>query len=314
MSFCCFALVTLAAAPPKFSDLRRRTSANTVVSPSCSTKSISPKRQKTITLAALMKEFVVEELVTLSRQLAYCESTFRGSGRIDSDVREMLHRAFLDACPSLINLGLQNTLSLCETFFQRTLREELSDDQFSEAANQIFRLFQNEASGVICFKTDEDYTHIVNGDEPIPEYVRDRFAKCVYELEESARCILYERGTASVFHSMRAIEVVLKATWKTLGLTPFKLADSWGNLLTPLEEQLARPPKNPHPVWQANLSFFSEVVHDIRAVKRPYRDTTMHVESTYGLPDARAIFNASKTLIRHAAKQLDQDGNFLPLP
>jgi hypothetical protein len=268
---------------------------------------------ETITLAALMKEFHVQELVTFSRQLAYCASTFSGSGKIDPEVRDALRIAFVNACPALVNIGLKNTLILSGDFFQRTLREELSDDQFSEAANQLFKTLQNETFGVICFKTDTTYTKIIDGDDPMPHHIRDRFPQAVAELEEAAKCVLYERGTACVFHSMRAVEVVLKASWKILGLPAPQKADSWGNLFKPIDDQLAANPKNAHPLWQANRQFLAELVADVRAAKQAYRDPTMHVESNYTLAEARAIFNATKTLIGHAAKQLDQDGNFLPL-
>jgi HEPN domain-containing protein len=153
-------------------------------------------------------------------------------------------------------------------------------------------------------------TNSILGD--IPDFVRDRFPTAVSEMDEAERCLLFDRSAACVFHVMRAVEVALKAAWHTLGLHPPKLADSWGQLLKPIDEQLAVPPKNPNLDWQANLPFFSELVFDIRAAKRRYRDTTMHVESTYTTEEAKAVLSAVVTMIRHAAKRLDQDGNLLP--
>lgn len=225
--------------------------------------------------------------------------------------REAILKAVIKSADTLGNLGMTTSLNLGVDFVAQVKIGNLSDDAVAQAAHNLFKAIEMECLGVICFRTDECNTKILEGYPPHSSHLQDRFPRALREIEEASKCILYERGTACVFHVMRAVEVVLKATWKTLGLSPPKLSDSWGALLQPLDQQLQPllAPSARNPTWQSNLSFFSEVVADVRATKRCYRDTTMHVESTYTLEEARAIFNAVKTLVSDAAKHLDQDGN-----
>jgi hypothetical protein len=269
---------------------------------------------ESITLWSLLKEFCVYDFVELLDVLAHCDHAYRAGKPIARSTRDALIKVIIEASQILVDLGLVTSANLAVDFIAQIKLGQLSDDAFSQGAHSLFKTIEMETRGIICFKTDDSYIKILEGYTPIPSHVADRFPRAVQEIEDAAKCMLYERGTACVFHSMRAIEVALKAAWKTLGLPTPKFSDSWGTLLKPLDEQLEVPPKNPHPVWQANLSFFSEVVHDVRAAKRTYRDSTMHVESTYTNSEARAIFNATKTLITDAAKRLDQDGNLLPAP
>jgi hypothetical protein len=276
---------------------------------------------ETATLWTILKEFCVQELVTLIRQLAYGNAAFGKDDESDNcaldypTARGSLFATISDALPVLDNLGLKISLGIAEDFLVKLGRHEiiaLNNVELGHSCYNLYRTIQRETEGIICFKTDDTYIRIFDGDEPLSNQVADRFLRAVQEIREAAKCLLFDRSTACVFHSMRAIEVALKAVWKTLEIHPPKLSDSWGELLKPLGKQLACDPKDRHPVWQANLDFFSEVVADIRAAKRSYRDSTMHVESTYTAAEARAIFNSTKTLIAHTAKRLDQEGNFLP--
>jgi hypothetical protein len=138
------------------------------------------------------------------------------------------------------------------------------------------------------------------------------FPDSIVEIRDAGNCIAFDQGTAAVFHLMRAVEHVIKATWKTLGLPEPKKYDSWGELLKPMDEQLTKPVKSPVSIWSSNIQFFSELVMDLRAVKRGCRDGTMHVESTYDTKGAITIFDSTITLIALAAVHLDQDGKFYP--
>jgi len=261
-----------------------------------------------------MKEFCVQELATLLRQLGYSDGAWKASGdqEVPTEALVSIRDALTRGRPILEDLGLKTSEALTRDYLGAIYRGGVTTNELSQRSFNLFKAIQCETETVICFKTDETYIRLMDGDTPFLPHVIDRFPRAVQEIEEAAKCLLYERATPCVFHAMRAVEVVLKAAWKTLGLQPPKYSDSWGALLRPLDEQLEVKPKNPNPSWQANLPFFSGLVYDVRAAKRTYRDSTMHVESNYAPTDARAAFNATKTMVIDAAACLDQDGNILP--
>lgn len=109
---------------------------------------------------------------------------------------------------------------------------------------------------------------------------------------------------------MRACETGIKALYKTLGIAAPKLADSWGNLLRPMDEQLSKNQTNRHGSWAANPSFFDHATNDVRAIKRAWRDTTMHIEADYDESGAFKALNAVTGFFEHLAKHLDENGQF----
>lgn len=270
------------------------------------------------TLWDILNTLDIEHLVTAIRQLSYGHSAFR------QDSQRVPHEVIIPVCLALekchkpfLEMGFKTSAGMIWKFLDSARRNmehlDWTGIVFSERCHAVFSAIQCETQGVFCLKLEKQGHEYLDGSNKISQYVEDRFPLAVSEIKDAAECLSFERYTACVFHLMRAVEVVLKATWKTLGLNSPSLADNWGSLLKPIDEQLKVPVVNPNPVWQANMLFFSELVHDIRAAKRRYRDSTMHVESTYTAEDAKGILDAVVTMLRHAANRLDQEGNVFPL-
>jgi len=108
---------------------------------------------------------------------------------------------------------------------------------------------------------------------------------------------------------MRTMEVAIKAVYKTLGRASPNLSDSWGKLIEPMDKELAKAKPDRVALWMSEDSFFSEAVADLRAIKRAWRDTTMHVETDYNEEQSEKVFDAVQSFMCDLAKRLDQDGN-----
>jgi len=115
-----------------------------------------------------------------------------------------------------------------------------------------------------------------------------------------------------VFHLMRACEVGLKALYKTLNIPRPRLSDSWGNLLRPMDEQLQKRPTDRYGEWAKQPDFFDHATNDVRAIKRVWRDTTMHIDANYDESGARKALDAS--FFVHLSEKLDQDGKIHTQP
>src|SRR3546814_19731120 len=70
---------------------------------------------------------------------------------------------------------------------------------------------------------------------------------CSSDLEEASKCIAMGRHTASVFHSMRMLEIAIKALAKRLGIEdPTKPAEkNWAFILNSIRKRIDElwPPK-----------------------------------------------------------------------
>jgi hypothetical protein len=183
-----------------------------------------------------------------------------------------------------------------EDYIQSRVRE-LKDVIYSEMEENLFLWVPEERARFYEFPEDKSKWN--DTEKAIDGIVSDRFKKSSVE-------------TACVFHLMRAAEVGLKALYKTLNIPAPKLADSWGKLLEPLDEQLKKKPVDRHGDWATHPDFFDSATNDVRAMKRVWRDKTMHIESNYDEPGASKVLSAVTTFFEHLSSKLDQDGNFYP--
>lgn len=129
------------------------------------------------------------------------------------------------------------------------------------------------------------------------------FPNAARELEEAARCLALQRPTASVFHSMRILEIGIQKLAKILEIPdPIKPADrNWGMILSKIKEKidLLFPPKKRLP--DSDGVAFEALYASLDAVKNPWRNSTMHVESFYTDAEAQHILNCVVFFMRTLA-------------
>ncbi len=162
------------------------------------------------------------------------------------------------------------------------------------------------------YEYPEDKSKWDETEKAIEGRIRDRFGKAATEINFARECFALARWTPCVFHLMRACEIGIKALHKTLNLPAPFLADSWGNLLKPMDKQLALAVSERFGEWATYPEFFDQATNDVRAIKRAWRDRTMHVESDYNESEARKALNAVTSFFEHSSAKLDQDGKFYP--
>lgn len=263
-----------------------------------------------------MKVFFAGSFVTFARQLGVTESTLSeeqapfGEERLET-FRQMLH----EAGKELHRAGFGMSSHIISDVLRWT-RERQIEPSFADVSKwsfQIFKTIQHEMHDVICIRLDAEQERLLSEDFLFGEKVADRFNSVRDDVVEAGKCLAYERGTACVFHLMRVVEAAIKAIWKTLSLNPPNLPNSWGNLLDPMDKQLALSKKQRHDLWAKEEAFFAEAVSDLRAIKKAWRDTTTHLEKNYNLEQARKVFNAVEGFMRDLAGRLDQDGKFYPV-
>jgi hypothetical protein len=133
-----------------------------------------------------------------------------------------------------------------------------------------------------------------------------------FEVDESAKCLALGRSTASVFHSMRVMEVGIRAVARCLGIPdPLKPAErNWGTVLKAIKDGIEGK-------WSGSQrmsgdgALFEQIHASLDAVRNPWRNATMHVENKYTDDEAEHIFVAVKGFMKKLSSRMDEDG--LPL-
>ena len=133
--------------------------------------------------------------------------------------------------------------------------------------------------------------------------VNDRFPLAIDDIEEAGKCLAVGQGTACVLHTMRVMEVGLKALGKALNI-PY--APSWEAYLTQISANIAKKHKNKTATWKRDEKFYRDLSGDLLIAKQAWRNPTMHVDRKYSAEEAEQIFVASKNFMARLAEHFTQ--------
>lgn len=139
------------------------------------------------------------------------------------------------------------------------------------------------------------------------------FPSASFELEEAAKCIALSRHTAAVFHSMRAMECGIKALCKYLKMPDATkpVEKNWGIILgkikSKLDEQWPPSTRLPNTTGAGLESLYAT----LDAIKNPWRNATMHVETIYASHEALHIVRCVGHYLLELAAYCDEQGRDL---
>ncbi|MBR0833770.1 hypothetical protein JQ612_11250 [Bradyrhizobium manausense] len=134
-------------------------------------------------------------------------------------------------------------------------------------------------------------------DEPIfGSDVFEKFGPAREDVEEAGKCLALDRGTAAVFHLMRALEVAVRMIAEKLGAT---VQDEhgrylgWGLIANNMRSKIdAMTPGSDEQIrWY-------RVQQDLVAVNRAWRVPTNHPKETYTPDQAREVFDSTKAFMK----------------
>jgi hypothetical protein len=116
-----------------------------------------------------------------------------------------------------------------------------------------------------------------------PSEVRIRLTvACKSEIDESAKCLVFERSTASGFHILRSVELTIKQYLQSVPgfVMPPINRQNWGEYLKLLKENNAS----------------REVTDQLHNIIFNYRNPLMHPEDTLDLPEAVSLFAVAQSM------------------
>jgi hypothetical protein len=137
-----------------------------------------------------------------------------------------------------------------------------------------------------------------------------KFPNASFEVEESAKCIALGRHTAAVFHAMRGLEYGIRALSKRLGISdPLKTSDrNWSNILAAISRKIDELwPKSKRLSSSEGAEFEALYAH-LDAIRNPWRNSTMHVETIYAPHEALHILRCSAFFMKKLWELTDEEG------
>jgi hypothetical protein len=128
------------------------------------------------------------------------------------------------------------------------------------------------------------------------EALETSFPLCHEELWSAGMCYVCDQTTASVFHSMRALELGLTALAREVNVSAER--DQWEKVITNIEAAIKKI-DGPHAGsdWRRKQEMYSEVALHFRFVKNAWRNHVMHARRSYGLKKASEIWHHTTEFI-----------------
>lgn len=125
------------------------------------------------------------------------------------------------------------------------------------------------------------------------------FPDGLWDIEEAAKCIAVERNTASVFHSMRALEVPIKHLCGKMKLNPSN--PNWENVLNDLNKSILGMDRTWGSDWKHEQHKYAAAVAHMKLYQRAWRNYVVHGTEHYGGEEARQILSSVKGFFRELA-------------
>lgn len=133
------------------------------------------------------------------------------------------------------------------------------------------------------------------------------FPTAATEAKEASNCFAFGANTASVFHSMRALEIGLHALAEDVGiLTAKPLTDmNWHNIIDAIETEIKKKRGGSGMTSSdPKIMFWSEAASEFFMFKEAWRNQTMHVRKVYSESEAQRIIDAVDLFMRRLATKL----------
>jgi hypothetical protein len=142
--------------------------------------------------------------------------------------------------------------------------------------------------------------------------VGQKYPSAGFDIEEAGKCLALQRPTATVFHTMRVLEIGLHSVSKCLSIPdPVTGAGrNWGAMLQKIKNEMERRSSPRTPGWTnpTDKDFFAEIYASLDAVRNVWRNATMHVEKKYTVEEAEHIWYSVSGFMRKLSSRCDEQG------
>lgn len=177
-----------------------------------------------------------------------------------------------------------------------------------DALNNLYAVVGHQMSLGIFYQIDRDKGKLIRGDRRNAVIIKS-YPECGVDLVEAEMCLALDRPTATVFHCMRLLEILLKkAVVKKARGVGIRLSESktldknWESALRTLEIKIAAMEKRrKSPSAKRRLKHLSELCAHMRSVKNAFRNEVMHAKGIYESGIASDILSQTTVFARYVA-------------
>ena len=253
-----------------------------------------------------MQKIVLAQLFELCAEVGRMNAVYgegqAGQTEMSEDTRAHNGGAIGKHLNHFSQLGLPMCRLQCERIIAALENPPITMNQFADMLHALRSRMEDETKLVRGLLLSPAETELYDQNSGLfGQSVATRFSTAADDIEEAGKCLALSRGTATVMHLMRVMEVGLKELAKPLGI-PY--APSWESYLRQIADRIALPHKKKAPKWKKNEPFFRDVSGDLISVKQAWRNPSMHVVRKYSPEEADEILRAVRRFMQRLADGL----------
>jgi len=166
--------------------------------------------------------------------------------------------------------------------------------ELASRLKELRKKIEDELNTRFFFYLTSDEATLYSSENPFEDILASRFPSATKELNEAAQCIALGKGTAAVFHCMRAVESGIHAMAGEVGKT-FDI-QQWNDILNQIEEVLKGWRKNgitglSKEDKDAKLEYLSRAALEIGYFKDGWRNYVSHNKRPYDTTEAKSVYD-----------------------
>lgn len=260
-----------------------------------------------------MKELLASGIVSMAANLERVQvllaewetpssAPFSATEKInDASLRNFLAKAYGHVAEAADIIGAPVT-SLAATRAKKRLARRKEKDvvtygDLKTINAEVTSRFHDELETTKFYCLNKGAEAFYNPGEPLFGKEADaRIPTASNDISEAGKCFAVGRYTASIFHLMRAMEATVQRVSEELGIA--NVEREWGKLLSDIHSKIEALPKG------EERNNWSQVHANLYHVKQAWRNETMHPKATYTEEEAREVFDAMRSFMRHLASML----------
>lgn len=203
-------------------------------------------------------------------------------------------------------ISLLGDLSLSMSLIEaKRLRRFLEDGKVEfKAARERIRALADRIHDEIGMRKllvlSEQEAQLYSNTEPFGSEIAAKFQDAKDDIEDAAKCLSLDRGSACVFHLMCVMDVALNRFVMPL-LGSYDPTWDWNTLLDKTIKPINAMPTSTREELIKKDQYLA--VHaDLHAVRRAWRNPTMHDRRRYMSAEARDVFNSVGAFMRDLEK------------
>lgn len=267
---------------------------------------ISPRL---FTLLELMKRLDIPLLLDFSAAAGSAEGAstvmkaWKGPSGTTASVRNSDPDGRVDVLTRMVaycvELGLTASAASCRKLLLAEQSGAVSLDQLRDLGLELYGRMRDELDASSVFYLDAEQARLYTQPHPFGNEVADKFPQAIVDVEEAAKCLALDRGTACVFHLMRVLEVGLQSYGTKLGLG-FADMKNWQKILNDVGGKMKSLPQS----TRAEKEYLGrcQAIHaHLQAVKDAWRNDVMHPLASHTPEQARDVWTHTGSFMRSLA-------------